>query len=120
MSKSKWRVGQEVFVHESDSRRGQDYHISISKVGTKWITCGHGYRTIRFDPKSGAIDGKGFSSPGDVYESESIYSEKVRMWTLNRTFSRELEKRGPFKSEQILEAAKCLGIVLEAEMQAKL
>ena len=79
-----WAIGMTVCAVFTLNRRTPDVRImEITKVGRRWITIGEGYTATRFDADTMWIDGKGYSSPGKIYPSESEYlaqTETRKAW----------------------------------------
>lgn len=76
-----WKVGMTVHsVMTRNQRNGPKIsEVTITKIGRKWIYFGEGYQVDRFDAETCQIDGKGYSSPGKVYENLDKYlSETAR------------------------------------------
>lgn len=69
-----WTVGQDVWVVPNDRRRFDPHAARIAKIGRKWVTLDKPeWRPHRFDPTTGRIDGKNYSSPGTVYRDKATY-----------------------------------------------
>ena len=78
------REGDQLYYVPAYRRDGSGYDIVVTKVGRKWA----GFRRPsalslrdegRFDISTFAVDGGGFSSPGNIYRSEDDYREFLNM-----------------------------------------
>lgn len=85
-----WTVGAEVWVKPRDGGGlgKEPIPCIISKIGRRWINIVDGRVGInldrgRFDAETQALDGNGYSSPGQVYASLDELEEETeagRLW----------------------------------------
>jgi len=91
LSPEGWYVGMDVCVVIDLNVRGAPVPkaAKIAKVGRRWITLDDSrHQPTRFDAKTRRIDGKGYASPGIIFESEEDYQEtlaKEKLWKKFRT-----------------------------------
>ena len=93
-----WQIGMEVCVVVTLNVRGDPLPraAKIAKIGRRWITLDDGeWHPTRFDAETRRIDGKGYASPGDVYESEEEYRETSAKEVLWKDFRGRLPYTAP-------------------------
>ena len=72
-----WTVGMPIYVVPRH-QMGQPYEATITAIGRKWITFSRGPgREDRFNAETMNLDGKGYSSPGRVWQSKAEYEETL-------------------------------------------
>ena len=82
----KIEVGLKLYLVPSH-RHGHPAIVEVGKVGRKWATLVPEYAG-RFDINTLQLDGKGYSSPGMLYQSKDVYDEMVLLdnyWKENVT-----------------------------------
>lgn len=80
MSAPEFFVGQVLLFVPRDRRLGAASNVAVTKVGRKWIECGH---RLRIDRHSMAADGRGFTSPGKCFLTAADYEDQMlraRVW----------------------------------------
>jgi len=78
MPTNSFEVGQVLICVKTDHRRGvEPYPITVKKIGRKWVNYESKYGTGRFDKESMAVDGMGYSSPGQIYLSMEAYQSEL-------------------------------------------
>jgi hypothetical protein len=93
MMKPKLKVGDVVWFVPRQKYNGAPRELTVTKVGRKWATIGEGWRRMRADVGSWAVDGGNYSGPGDLYTSEAAWREESEIsaqWDLLR---RWIERR---------------------------
>jgi hypothetical protein len=81
-----WKVGMTICVVRAGCR-GNALDLkqaTITKIGRNWIYFDDGGREDRFDATTRRLDGKGYSSPGEVYTSAAEYEETTERYKLWR------------------------------------
>jgi len=90
---------------------GKGSEVQIAKLGRKWAFLKETWAG-RFDMETGYIDGKGFTSPGRVFEDQLVYEEYCRTqlaWTaLGRVFRHDPSV--DIRVRDVSGAARLLGI----------
>lgn len=107
-------VSDTVYLASSERWRASGLRKVVA-VARKWATLDD---RSRFDMSTGYLDGKGFSSPGTVHESEEAWKASVVADQYWRAFSRKVE-RSPrphgVTTDDIVVAASMLGLALTVE-----
>lgn len=87
-----WKVGDTgVFVPQQWGRLSpKPRNITITKVARKWVYFGPDHLGERFDPATGSVDGRGYSSPGIVWRSEAEWRERTTVETLYAELRRRM------------------------------
>jgi len=115
MTAIKYKIGQKIFAVITVNVRTPDCRVeTITKVGRKWITYGEGWRSRRFNAKTGWIDGGNYGSPGRVYDSEDSYrAEHEANFYMHDLYVKMWHKAKPgVQTCDIKEVAKLLHIEL--------
>lgn len=102
---------------------GQPHEVTVGRLGRKWAYIGEGRSEQAFDPDSGYLDGKGYSSPGRLYRSQEHYEDMVAAEKAWQRLVSELRYMSPPANvgiSQICEARKLLGIAPADTPQSEL
>jgi phytoene dehydrogenase-like protein len=86
---SAYKVGDVVWLVLD---RGEPKYATITNVGRRWAVIstkflGREFPSGRFDMATGAVDGRGYTSPGRVYRSKAEHDEARQLlieWTAFR------------------------------------
>lgn len=70
------QVGQKLWFVPNDRRSCAPYEVTVEKIGRKWASIG---RRGRINLETLAVDGGGYSSPGQCYEDRAVYEAKVAL-----------------------------------------
>ena len=108
---SKIHVGQKLYLVYTDSRRGTDCEVTVTKVGRKYAELDIPRFRIFVDTMN--VDGRGYSSPGRCFLSREEYEKNVglqRKWQdfKNAVGRKQLEG---ITHEDISRAAAALGLI---------
>jgi hypothetical protein len=72
-----YRIGQTVWVLDTQRHKTHVSTAIITKLGRKWATLSD--HKGRFDVATGELDGGVYSSPGRIYLSQEAYEAKVAL-----------------------------------------
>jgi len=107
-----WRVGQKVYVvyYAAHCRRPKR-EDKIVKVGTKWAYLS---TDERFEKETGKLDGRGYSAPGSIWESQAAYEAHVERLEKWAELKKALDIWPPddVTIQDIADAAACLKLEL--------
>ena len=79
MAEHNYQVGDTVYVVPGRGF-GRPCDATVTKIARKWAYLDihkFGRAAVRFNPKSGCVDGRGYSSPGQVYPSQKVYDDHI-------------------------------------------
>jgi len=85
----KFEVGQELYVVLNE-RRGGPRIETVTSIGRKWVNLTNGWR---FDHADMRLDGKGYSSPGKVYQSEAEHNNWLELDRTWRSFMCAMDRQ---------------------------
>lgn len=106
--------GDKVFFVPNRYSSEKPRHVTVDKVGTRWVHVLSGYSGMRFDLKTGEVDGGVYSSPGQIWLTEQEYLDECaldrRWYAVAKFFDNHLYQRPesitPEKLSQIEEILK--------------
>lgn len=110
--KDVYKVGQKLWLvmHHYGTRPPRKFEVTVKKAGRKWFTLDN---FMRCDG-NGIVDGGGYSSPGQCYESREEYESILALENAWREFQMNIyayRKRPESVSvENIAEAKRILGL----------
>lgn len=112
----KLKVGQTLLFESSSSanKRVRD-KVVVTAVGRKWANI-EGAHTGRVNVETMEVDGGSYSSPGECFASKEEWLEKTGrriVWDALKSAMRNVPPAG-VSYAQVLDAAKLLGLPLEA------
>lgn len=101
--KKNYQVGQTLVLCPSiAANRREPREVTITKVGREWVYFeGHGAVESRFNIQTGAVDGKGYASPGVIWDSWDALNAETRRKTLQRDLRHLLQVGGAYSLEQL-------------------
>lgn len=106
-----YQIGQKLFV-DLWRGHGQNREMTITKIGRKWLELDGGRYRAAIDGL--AIDGNGYSSPGQAYLSEAAYAEWSEAQSAWSSFAKEVRhtyRKPDFATvEKIKQARELLGL----------
>lgn len=106
------KVGDEFyFVYSDDRDKYKNHHTKVTKVGRKWVETDDGHRFDINDWRYWA-DGKGYTSPGRLWESQQAYEDHIEILKLARKIQYRcgLSSIDDIPLQNMRQAAELLGI----------
>ena len=100
-------VGQEVVVRRNYGPRTTET-ATITKVGRRWATLRHEWE--RFDLATGLLDGRQFSSPGEVWPDMTSYEAAERLDAYLATVRRAIRDVHRLSDDQLVAIGAALNI----------
>lgn len=110
--KPKLYVGQSLYFVYRERRMGKPMEVTVTKIGRKWAEVGDRHR---IDVETWEADGRGFTSPGQCYESKDEYDDEVhfiKSWLRLRNYMPARPPSG-VTIDDVLAATALLGLPSE-------
>jgi hypothetical protein len=108
-----FELGMSFFFVPNERRHTSDRHVTVSKIGRRWVTLSDGNRFDRTSDNWRIVDGGGYSSPGRLWDSEQQFKDSQKV----REILNAIEQRFRFGREycnvtleDAVQAARLLGV----------